>query len=174
MRNTLEVLFGNCKFTMNCVCHTKSAFESIVAEIFYVSDGKPVKIVSNNESFELTVKNPQRKLIDFVKTDKCLLSDEVKKCDCILVSDQIVYLVEIKNCNAGGRGKRRKDASMQLSSTIELLKLYNFDFNGYHTTALICFKTVEPRITQASKNSARAIFKSKYGISLEEGNLITF
>lgn len=179
MRDQLELIFGNCKFQEICSCIHKTAFEDVLEKVFYVYDEggnsqKPVRVVTEDQNYQLTVYNDLNDSICLVKTDKCLLEDDVSKCDCIVSNKQIIYLVEIKSASAGSRGKRRKEAIDQLEETIDLLKSKGISFDSYKTTALVCFKSIEPRITQASRNSAQAIFREKHGIALEEGNVINF
>lgn len=179
MRKEFEDAFGNCKYQEGCVCNTKESYEYIDDGIFYVFDEggdseTPVKIVNANSVFQLTVKNNGRNSILLIKTDNCLFTDDNSKCDCILSSDSKIFFVEIKSCNAGGRGKSRGKAAEQLKSTIDLLKSKNIDFSSMKSSALICFKSTEPRIIQASRNSSNALFKQNYGVPLEEGNVIEF
>lgn len=179
MKAQLEISFGNCKFSHNCICLFKDSFEASSETIFYVYDEggdsqQPVKIVSKNEKFQLTVNNETNKQVCLTKTDKCLFTDETSKCDCLLFDDVQLYFIEIKSCSSGSRSNRRRTASNQLRQTIEHFRLNNIDFSKYKATALICFKSVEPKIIQASRNSASAIFKEQYGVLLEEGNVINF
>lgn len=182
MRTQLETALGNCKFQHLCTCNNKSSFEDINEAIFYVYDEeggeseKPVRIVNNGEDFQLTVHNKSLKKIQFVKTDKCLVVEmrNLKKCDCLIFDSENFYFVEIKKSKNRTRNAKRKEAVLQLISTIDLFIENNIDLRKFKTTALICFKTRFPRIIQASQNSSRAFFKERYNISLDEGNEIVF
>lgn len=179
MKRFIEKTLGNCKFPKSCICSIKSSYESISAKIFYIYDEggdsqNPAQIVTNDKTFQLTVNNREGKEIFLIKTDKCLIDNSLKKCDCIVSADQESYLVEIKTCRAGSRSKRRAIATEQLKATIALLFSNKIDLQNHKITALICFNSSEPRITQASRNSANAIFKLTYGVSLEVGNVINF
>jgi hypothetical protein len=184
MRIQLETALGNCKFQHLCACNTKSSFEETNDAIFYVYDEEggqnqnPSRIVNNEEDyFQLTIHNESKKNICFVKTDKCLVVEEegLQKCDCLVFDDKQFYFVEIKTCKSGKRAERRKEAIIQLECMINLLVEENkIDLKGFKTTALICFKTIVPRIIQASKKNAKSIFNEKYNIDLAEGNEIVF
>lgn len=183
MRVILETALGNCKFQHLCLCDKKNSFEETNDTIFYVfeeEDGQnriPSRIVHREEDFQLTVHNESKKNIFFVKTDKCLVIEErnQKKCDCLVFDDTQFFFVEIKTCKSGKRAERRREAIIQLEYTINLLlKENNVNFHGLKTTALICFKTTVPRIIQASKKTASAIFKEKYNVDLAEGSEIAF
>jgi hypothetical protein len=179
MKNLIKKALGNCKFPDRCICEIKNSFERVIDEIFYVFDDgneskNPVKVVSGDHSYQLTITNKNNKEIFLIKTDKCLITEEIRKCDCIISSDVESYLVEIKSCSSGTRSKARSKAATQLISTINYLHQHQISFIGHKLTALICFKTTEPRITQASRNSARVIFKDNYGVVLKEGNIIDF
>lgn len=180
MKAKLLEALGDCKFVVSCICVEKSSFENITNSTFFVYDEldstlqRPVRVVTNMSNYQLTVNNPSNNHICLIKTDKCLFTDETKKCDCILFDNQQFFMVEIKTASSGAKSKRRKDAVKQLEITIGLLKEKSIDLSSHTTTALICFKSNEPRIIQASRNSSAAIFKEKYGIRLQEGNVIDF
>jgi hypothetical protein len=177
MRNELETVFGDCHFSHNCGCIFKSSFISIRKKNFYIYDeggisNNPIEIHDTAGDCQLAVKNPLQKDVLVVKVDKCLLPEDTQKCDCIISTTNEAYLVEIKSCSPGKRGARRKKAQEQLEATINYLRDRNVQLAGYEVTALICFKSIEPRITKASINTMNAIFKEKFNISLKEGNVI--
>lgn len=176
MEQVLRNVFGDCKHLMTSVCKNKSSFEIINDAIFFISDrreSQPVEVVNSTE-YELTVKNQSKEYVCLVKTDKCLFTDTYSKCDCILFNDIKFFLVEIKNSNAGKRNSKRNRAVEQLSATMELLIQNNISIRKFDARAVICFKRNDRHPVRASMNSQRAVFLEKYGISLEEGNLIEF
>ena len=179
MREILEPLFGNCKYQASCICNTKDSFEFVNNKIFYVFDEgedsqTPVKIVNENDEYQLTVSNDKQQIITLIKTDKCLIENNLSKCDCIISSAETVFFIEIKSCGAGTRNIRRRKAVSQLSSTLTYIKSKGTDLSKLKIVALICLKSSEPRITQASKKTAAVAFKETFGAYLEEGNSISF
>jgi len=177
MRAAIEQHFGNCKFQHKCLCTIKSSFEFTEEHQLYIYDEKdseqPVRIVASNEDLQLTVNNQNGKLICLTKTDNCLLTDDTRKCDCILFDDEKLFFVEIKSVSKSGRNKSRKSAIEQLAITVNLLKA-RIDISAFTVTAIICFKSFEPRIINASANTARAEFLENYKVRLEEMNFIEF
>ena len=177
MRETIEQHFGSCKFQHKCQCITKNAFEFTQERQFFIYDEKnteqPVKIISADEKFQLTVNNQNSKLICLIKTDNCLLGDDTRKCDCILFDDARLFFVEIKSSRSSTRSKDRRSAIEQLGITVSLFK-QRIDISKFTANAIICFKQTEPRITSASANTARATFLQDYKVMLEERNYIDF
>lgn len=180
MKDDLIHALGECKRPATCHCITKSSYESTNNKHFCIFDEgetsqNPIRmVVDESLSHQLTVHNETQKEIHVVKVDKCLLTDSIQKCDCAIFDEANTYLVEIKTSNSGNRGNRRRAAINQLESTIQLLQSHNIQIDKHNTTALICFKTMVPKIIQASRSSKQAEFKAKYNISLEEGNTIYF
>ncbi len=177
MRAAIEQHFGNCKFRHRCLCTTKSSFEFTEENQFFIYDEKnteqPVRIVSADNQFQLTVNNQNTKLICLTKTDNCLLTDDTRKCDCILFDDAKLFFVEIKSVNTKGRHESKKDAVKQLGITISLFKNI-IDRYNFSVAAVICLKSLRPHITSASTNTARAAFLESYKVRLVEGNVIEF
>jgi hypothetical protein len=170
----LKELLGDCKHIASSTCTSKSSYECISLSSFYIFDNNPVKVVDVNERYQLTVKNDANQEICLVKTDKCLFTNEHKKCDCILFSQNKAFFIEISNSSAGQRGKKRKDAVEQLSATIDKLRENNIDLSSYNSKAIICFEREHKYPAQPSKNTQKAIFQEKYNTDLEEGNEIAF
>lgn len=171
----LKDALGDCKRINTSTCLIKSSYEIISEPIFFVFDDKnedPVQIVAEEDYFQLTVVNENNKEVCLVKTDKCLFTDEHKKCDCILFNQSKCFFVEIKDAKT--RSSKRRTAVSQLGCTIEVLRDNNIDFSGHETKAIICFKSGITRPTKPSLNTQRAVFLAKYRISLEEGNQIEF
>lgn len=180
MRADIEKKLGSCKYPHICICDTKNSIETTRENLFFIYDEKgansesPVRIVSQNDNYQLTVKNLANHEILLVKTDNCLYDDSVQKCDCVLLSTDKIFFIEIKESSSGARGKRRKDAKDQIGYTITLFKNSGINFIDYFVLAIICFKNNEPRIINSASNTAKAEFFSSFGIRLEEKNVIEF
>lgn len=181
MTEHIEVFMGLCKNAQHCKCLTKSPYEIISGSRFYVYDPpsqeeRPSEIVGLELPYHLTVVNTQGKDIAFIKTDNCCIpkGKSVKKCDCILLSSNKIFFVEIKSGGTGNRGDKRRSAVLQLGAIIDLFKSNGFDFTSIEAKAVICFKCRTDRPTQPSLNSKKAIFLQDYNVQLEEGNLIEF
>ena len=173
----LKEVFGDCKRAGTSKCRLNSSYETVSLSNFFVfddEDQEPVNILIDKGEAQLIVNNENKEDICLVKTDKCLFSDEHKKCDCILFSNNKVFLVEIKSSAPGNRGSKRREAVIQLGYTIQLLKDNSITLDAHETKAVICFKSGQIRPTQPSLNSQRAVFLEKHNISLEEGNEIIF
>ena len=178
VKDRLTNTFGGCKNT-HCACTIQHPFEDYQDTVLRIFDEggestQPVRIVSDEESYQLTVNNPANKAITIGKLDKCLFTDAVSKCDCLVTDNEQLFLVEIKTATSGQRNSRRKEAARQLRLTLQTLKDNGFSVEDYKATALICFKSNEPRIPQASRNTASAFFLLEMGVRLEEGNSIEF
>jgi hypothetical protein len=168
-------VFGECKYLNTSPCLQKTSYQTTTSPLFGIFDEKdeaPVLVVDINNEHQLKVKNPANGAVCIIKTDKCLFTDETKKCDCILFNNNKLFFVEIKDSN--NKSVARRKAAEQLGVSIELLVQNNIDLTQYETKAIICFKSGATRPTQPSLNTKRAIFLETYNISLEEGNLIEF
>ena len=167
--------FGECKRVATSLCQNKTSYEITTSSNFFIFDDKdeqPVRIVNKNNYHQLKVKNEKQNEICLIKTDKCLFTNQHKKCDCILFNNSKFFLIEISE--AGNRKMKRQKAVLQLGETINKLSGINFDLSTYVTKAIICFKSGETRPTRPSFNSKRAQFLRVYKVSLEEGNEIVF
>lgn len=174
----LQTAFGDCQRSESSICLHKTSYEVTNSDYFFVMDDRynepdePVKIVSDAYAYQLTVINSKRHEICLVKTDKCLLKDDQKKCDCILFGNNKFFMVEISD--AGKRREKRCDAVEQLGATMETINSKNIDLSDYEKKAIICFKSGKTNPTQASRNSMKEMFRDKYNVSLEEGQEIEF
>ena len=136
MNLLIENALGNCKYPNTCVCTVKSSYELINDNVFYILDEgedskNPVKVVKKEDIYQLTVNNNGNKEICIIKTDKCLIPNEISKCDCIVTSNTESHLVEIKSCSAGSRSKRRAKAVEQLKNTIDYLQLSEISLSAH-------------------------------------------
>lgn len=173
----LKAAFGECKRNHSSICPSGTSFEIIDSRKFFVfddrmDDANPVKIVDSDSSYQLTVENKNNTPICLIKTDKCLFTDEHKKCDCILFNTEKYFFVEISD--AKNKAVKRRKAVKQLAITLELYKQSNIDLTMHDLKAIICFRNGQTRPTQPSRNTMRAIFLEDHNVSLEEGNLISF
>jgi hypothetical protein len=170
----LKEKLGDCNFSEKSLCVHKSSYQHVYEKRFYIYDGKdtqPIKVVTNGD-FQLTILNTSGNAVCVVKTDKCLIKDDIQKCDCILFDDRKLYFVEIKS--SSNKSVRRREAVMQLGSTIKLLLEKGVDFTRLNAKAIICFKRDKEYPTISSNNSKRAMFEDEYNVILEEGNKIEF
>lgn len=180
MLTQLKANCGDCKRLGTSKCATHTSYEYIESEQFFICDAteldndQPVSVVAADKFYQLTVNNDSGAGIFLVKTDKCLFTDEVSKCDCILFNDKKCFFVEIKTSSPGGRGNKRQKAVVQLATTIELIINSGIDLAPLELKAIICFKRNDIYPVRASFNTQRAAFMEKYGVSLDEGNLLSF
>ncbi len=175
----LQEKIGNCKFPDKCLCVAKEAYEEISSSDFFIFDdnsNQPSKIMLTADLSQLKVKNTNSHLITFVKVDKCLVPEEkgIKKCDCFLFDKETFFLIEIKSTNPTGRSKARRDAVLQLEDSIQYLISKQINISSLSAKAIICFKNINAYPIKSSQKSHQAVFRAKYNVSLEEGNLIEF
>lgn len=173
--NNIKSALGNCKFAQRCTCEHKTPYVSTNKATFFIHDPaekQPVVVHFNNGPYEMIVYNNNKSEVTVIKTDNCLLSEDTQKCDCIVLNDTTMYLVEIKD--AKDRATARNNAISQLEATIEVLIANGIQVGKIGAKAIICFKQGKTKPTNASQNSKAAIFRSKYKVSLEEGNAIFF
>ncbi|MFA6059508.1 MAG: hypothetical protein WC756_14975 [Taibaiella sp.] len=174
MIDHLKKCLGDCK-KLKTSCELKTSYEYTNVKgfgVFDPGDNLPVKMVKDNSM--LRVQNREGKILNFIKTDHCLLANNESKCDCIIFNEQDFYLVEIKCCKINQRKNHRKDAVKQLESTIKLLLKHEIDLSKYNKHAIICFKRVNTKPVMASLKSQSVLFKEKYGFSLKESGSIEF
>ncbi len=174
----LKIAFGECKRPNKSLCHSKTSYEIISTGFFFVADLKgdekeePVKIVGDKDNYQLRVQNKNKKDVCLIKTDNCLFEDDHKKCDCILFNEDKFFMVEISE--SGQRNRKRGDAIKQLEDTIQILNENSIDLSALDAKAIVCFKGGKTKPLQTSFNTKRAAFRTKYNVSLEEGNFISF
>lgn len=174
---TFKEALGDCKRVETSVCLHKTSYEVTSLGFFFIHDNRinpnePVSIVGAHDNYQLRVKNPNKRNICLIKTDKCLISEDHKKCDCVLLSKDKCFLVEIsETCE---RQRKRNEAIKQLGDTINLLRENGIDLSVYESTAIICFKSGKTRPIQASFTTKKAVFNEQYKIRLEEANFISF
>jgi len=73
---------------------------------------------------DFKVINPNLKDIGFLAVDKCIFfdADKIKKCDCIVMDNDTLCFIEIKDCKSKNRSNRKREAKKQLKSTIEIFE----------------------------------------------------
>lgn len=170
---TFKAAFNDCKCT-TCECENKTAYEIVSYGTFFIYDEpneQPVQI-GQEGVYQLLVRNQNKKGVCVIKVDKCLFTDEHKKCDCILFNNDSFFLVEIKD--AKNKQKSRCIAITQLASTLDILKENSVNCTKYNAKAVICFRLPKTRPIQTSFNTQRAIFFSTYKVDLFEGNEVVF
>lgn len=177
MIDQLTEAFGICK-NENCECNINLFYESTSESEIFIYDadtlGKelPSSIVNSDSNYQIKLVNEEEKEIIFIKIDQCLIIDnKIRRCDCAIINQNNFIFIEIKDVKTKQRKIARKEAIAQLTSTIELF-LDKIDFTNLQLFAVIGFKTLRPYVVQPSKNTQRAIFKSKYNIELQEGSQI--
>lgn len=99
--------------------------------------------IDNPPSWIATVKNDTAKTIVFTAIDKCVIKDHEfpgrGRCDCMLTTSDLLYLVELKNKTSPWQ----PHAIEQLESTIQFL-IANHDVSSYkHKKAFACNKKRE-------------------------------
>jgi hypothetical protein len=174
-QDALKKAFNDCKRLDTSKCQFRTSYHEISNKKFFVIDennDEPVRILEHKGNAQLTVLNKGGKEICLVKTDKCLFTDAHKKCDCILFSNDKIYLVEIKSGRK--RGAARKTAEVQLADTISILKNKNLLPETHKTTAIICLKGGKTKPTQTASNTKRALFFQEHQIILDESEQIYF
>ena len=177
MKDILKEKFGDCKFQDVKPCD--GSYINVSDTSFYIFDppnelNEPIRLVTDDKEHQLIVGNTTDEQICIVRTDKCLLTDAISKCDCLLFHTSKFYFVEIKSVGIKSRSEQRHVAVNQLGATVELLQNANIDFSAFDTRAVICFKSLSEYPVNASKLTMRAIFREKYSIDLVEGNKIEF
>lgn len=137
-------------------------------------DSTPAYCESQDKSkWIATVKNDNEKEVTFTAIDKCLIQDDdeqgVGRCDGMLTSNNLLFLVELKDRQLGRNWKN--DAIEQLSSTINLLKRYH-DISGYrHKKAFVCNKKCS-KFTVIDNEQNKTFFK-EHGFRLDvQGTIV--
>lgn len=177
MLEVLKSTFGDCKFQKTSLCI--GSYESTEEDEFYIFDppnelNEPIRIVTLDLEHQLLVNNQAHKTINVVKTDKCLFTNDVSKCDCLLFNDEKFYIVEIKSSGKNTRGEQRNRAVEQLGSTLKILRDAAINLDNFSVKAVICFKSIGRYPVKTSLLSKQATFKEQYSVNLEEGNTIEF
>lgn len=117
---------------------------------FYIKDVENSKCETLLSPIGATccIENSNTDLIDFLCIDKCLIdSNELMKCDCLVIKGNIIWFIELKEVVFSGdrkkdikrKNKGRKKAVKQLASTINDFKAKGVDLSDKLVAALICF-----------------------------------
>ena len=107
-----------------------------------------------------------------VKNDGCIMIEtKGGQCDLVTLSLNDVWFVEIKGTH-DNKSTHRKKAYKQLANSYKFYSRH-LDFDDISLNALVCFQH-KRRIVQASASTKKKEFKTKYNISLKEGNYILF
>lgn len=165
----------------------------IMKSSFYVKDNAPLmcSITTNSVDATLFVRNNDNVDIDCVCIDSCLItSDEIKKCDLVIISEETIWFIELKEMSyhhsvPNSKDIKRKNyiakkAVKQLASTIKDFKLKGVNFDNYIVTALISYppfvNEINPISIPSTAIQARVNeFSRACGyVNLYEGNYIVF
>ena len=117
------------------------------------------------EKWVATVDNPSRRAVTFTAIDKCVIQDgdepERGRCDCMLTTDDLLYLVELKD----EKRNWMPHALEQLESTIRFLRDHH-DLTGFrHKKAFACNKRHKAFAT--IDNELQRRFFRDYGFRLD-------
>lgn len=133
--------------------------DSPEAPIAYVDIDTP-------EVWTATVKNPAKKEVTFTAIDKCVIKDNEEigrgRCDCMLTTEEGLYLAELKDRNYPGWAGV---AESQLISTIEFLRATHDIARFRHKKAFACNKKRTPFVT--IDNAKQSYFFRTYGFRLD-------
>ncbi|WP_281634249.1 hypothetical protein [Flavobacterium luteolum] len=182
MINKIKVSYPHCD---GSVCHTR------VNTSFYCKDDAPNKCIIVNDPNIATcyIENKNNLNIDFLCIDACLInSDTTKKCDLVLISDNIMWFIELKEVIFNGnikadlnrKKKHAKKAVQQLATTINHFKANGVDLSSHSVFSLISFP---PYINESNPISipttSSQLRISEYSslcgyVDLYEGNHIVF
>lgn len=182
MINQVKICYSHCD---NLGCHKR------MNTSFFVRDNAPDMCVIINDKSAATcfIENTSDKVIDFICVDSCLINtNQIKKCDFCMISENIIWFVELKEVlfsgNAKADIKRKKrnanDAVKQLASTINDFKLKGFDFSNLSVFSLIAFppyvdETNPITIPSTSSQSRVLKYSNLCGfVDLFEGNHLVF
>lgn len=141
MINQIKITYSHCDIYG---CH------QTINTSFYIKDDAPNKcVITNNPNLATCfISNNNSKNIEFICVDACLInSNTTQKCDLILISDSIIWFVELKEVVFNGNLKadksrkvrNAKKAVRQLASTINEFKLKGIDLTNYVVAGLISF-----------------------------------
>ena len=124
----------------------------------YVDTATPEKWVA-------TVKNPSQKAVIFTAIDKCVIQDDEARgrgrCDGMLTTDSLLYLVELKEQNAPWQ----QHAIDQLESSIQFL-LEHHDISRFrHKKAFACNK--RRQVFATIENDLQLRFRRSYGFRID-------
>jgi hypothetical protein len=118
------------------------------------------------ENWTATVENPKEKLVTFTAIDKCVIKDGEERgrgrCDCMLTTDEGLYLIELKDRDSRGWAA---EAENQLISTIEFLRVTHDISPFRHKKAFACNKKRKPFVT--IDNAKQSHFFRTYGFRLD-------
>jgi hypothetical protein len=127
--------------------------------------GKAYTNVNAPAKWVATVKNDKGKTLVFTAIDKCVIKDGEEvgrgRCDCMLTSDEHLYLVELKEMIPPWQS----GAIEQLISTI-LFLIENHDISNYkHKKVFACNKKRDK--FQVIDNELNLQFRRKYGFRID-------
>lgn len=134
--------------------------------------------VEANEIYHVHIENTTTENYHFVQNDNCvMLSEKNGQCDFVVFNSNKIHFIEIK-ATKDNKANHRKKIYKQLENTF---KCYNEFLEKFEIKeALAVFESVNPRgytkrrVPQSSNSEKKVLFKTKYNITLLEGNYIRF
>jgi hypothetical protein len=176
MKESIQQHIGGCTNT-KCKCRDKNSpfIELEDREVFIFDDdaeGKeqPCHLVGREDNHQITVVNQINKPFTFVKFDACIITDEKKRCDALVYSQEQFYFLEIKDTTVKGRRNARKEAIKQLAASIQ--RFENIDFKERELFAVIGFANPKRWVTDTASKTEQVRFLQNYGVKLKEGQTI--
>jgi hypothetical protein len=151
--------------------HCIEEIQDIVFEVVDDVAPNPCKLLFNNQKGEFQIKNPNQKLLFFIKIDQCtFFAEDGKKCDFAAFTESEFIFVELKKSNAKGRSLLN-DAIEQLKATVEKFKAKKISLEQRKTLCIINilsdlnnFQGI-PK-AKASKSIDKAKFEAHYKVQL--------
>jgi hypothetical protein len=159
---------------------------------------KPCRLVSNDgEVGEFKVENPHKRSLYFLKIDWCIISDDEKRCDFAVFSDDKMIFVELKKIKEGTRATfydREKCKEVpkadykfevavgQLKNTLDIFRRKNIDLSVYQQNqklfVIIGILDLNPPVTmmpatESPDQDAKLIF-DQYDAELLTGHCYQF
>lgn len=117
------------------------------------------------EKWVATVENPSRVAVTFTAIDKCVIQDADEpgrgRCDCMLTTDDLLYLVELKDQTPPWR----QHAIEQLESSIQFLLAHHDVSRFRHKKAFACNKRRPAFVTV--DNELQLQFRREYGFRID-------
>lgn len=182
MINKVKTSYPHCD---NLGCHTR------INDSFFCKDDAPNKciIITDSNIATCFIENKNNLDIDFICVDSCLISSvATEKCDLVLISDTVIWFIELKEVIFNGnikadlnrKKKRAKKAVKQLAATINHFKANGIDLTSHSVLSLISFP---PYInesnpisipTTSSQSKIREYSRLCGYVDLYEGNHIVF
>ena len=115
--------------------------ENIFLQVFEIIDDQPnlpCRLLTDGQSGQFIIENPNEYLLHFLKIDNCILfTQDGAKCDFAVFNANEFILVELKKIEANTttshrkRKSKRKGAYDQLENTLQVFNRKNIDLSSY-------------------------------------------